>query len=347
VVIKSSSSRQIDTLMADLMSERQVVREGAIARLTVIGGRAVERLTAFLDTREAAPRNRVAALRTLEAIADQRALDASLRAIDDPDAGVAQAAVRVARVFLRGPRGATVVDRLTEVALNRARSEPIRLAAIDALSTLESSTLQPLRDALKDDPSEEVRALAQRTRPLAVEPGDHEGYLRQAVERRLPDDPVALRHAIAQAAGPLSLPLLHQLVERIRDREREAGEAPAVRAEWMAARAAAHVALASRGSRLALYDIRETLETAAGPLPVEFLSALTAVGDASCLEPIAAAFDRAAASGGTRDDWWHRHLASAFRVIVARERVTRRHQVARKIDRRWKGVLTELWPGRR
>ena len=73
MVIKSSSSRQIDTLMADLMSERQVVREGAIARLTVIGGRAVERLTAFLDTREAAPRNRVAALRTLEAIADQRA----------------------------------------------------------------------------------------------------------------------------------------------------------------------------------------------------------------------------------------------------------------------------------
>jgi hypothetical protein len=232
------------------------------------------------------------------------------------------------------------------VALNRARSEPIRLAAIGALSTLESSTLQPLRDALKDDPSEEVRALAQRTRPLVSEPGDHEGYVRQAVERRLPDDPVALRHAIAQAAGALSLPLLHQLVERIRDRERDAGESPAVRAEWMAARAAAHVALASRGSRLALYDIRETLETAAGPLPVEFLSALTAVGDVSCLQPIAAAFDRAAASGGTRDDWWHRHLASAFRVIVARERVTRRHQVARKIDRRWKGVLTELWPGR-
>ncbi|HTK76446.1 MAG TPA: hypothetical protein VL371_14370, partial [Gemmataceae bacterium] len=43
MVIKSSSSRQIDTLMADLMSERQVVREGAVARLTVIGGRAVER----------------------------------------------------------------------------------------------------------------------------------------------------------------------------------------------------------------------------------------------------------------------------------------------------------------
>src|SRR3990167_8946536 len=46
--------------------------------------------------------------------------------------------------------------------------------------------------------------------------------------------------------------------------------------------------LADRGSRLALYDVRETLETVPGPLPVEFLSALTAVGDVSCLEPIAA-----------------------------------------------------------
>jgi hypothetical protein len=331
--------------MADLMSEHQVVREGAVARLTVIGGRAVERLTALLDTNEAAPSARIAALRTLEAIADPRALDASLRAIDDPDAGVAQAAVRVARIFLRGPRGATVVDRLTEVALNRTRNEPIRLAVIGALSALESSTLQPLREALKDDASEDIRALAQRTRSLTVEAGDFESYLRQAVERRLPDDPVALRHAITQAAEALSLPLLHQLVVRIR--AREAGETAAVRAEWMAARAAAHVALASRGSRLGLYDIRETFETATGPLPVEFLNALTAVGDVSCLESIAAAFDRAGGSGGTREDWWHRHLASAFRVIVARERLTRRHQVARKIDRRWKGVLTELWPGRR
>ena len=189
-----------------------------------------------------------------------------------------------------------MVDRLTEVALNRTRSEPIRLAAIGALSALESSTLQPLREALKDDASENIRGLAQRTRSLAVEPGDFESCLRQAVERRLPDDPVALRHAIARASETLSLPLLHQLVERIR--EREAGETSAVRAEWMTARAAAHFALASRGSRLGLYDIRETLETATEPLPVEFLNALTVVGDVSCLEPIAAAFDR----GGGRWD---------------------------------------------
>ena len=56
--------------------------------------------------------------------------------------------------------------------------------------------------------------------------------------------------------------------------------------EWTTARAAAHVALAQRGSRLALYDLRESLERAA-PLPVEFLTALSLIGDASCLEPIA------------------------------------------------------------
>ena len=72
MVIKSSSSRQIDALMADLMSEHQVVREGATARLTVIGGRAVERLTALVERREGAPSSRVAALRALEGIADQR-----------------------------------------------------------------------------------------------------------------------------------------------------------------------------------------------------------------------------------------------------------------------------------
>ena len=109
--------------------------------------------------------------------------------------------MRVARIFLRGPRGAAVVDRLTEVALNRTRSEAIRLAAIGALSALESSTLQCRCAKPSDDVSQDIRDLAQRTRPLAVEPGDFEGYLRQAVERRLPDDPVALRHAIAQASG--------------------------------------------------------------------------------------------------------------------------------------------------
>ena len=46
--------------MADLMSEHQVVREGAVARLTVIGGRAVERLTDLIERRR--PHRRAASL---------------------------------------------------------------------------------------------------------------------------------------------------------------------------------------------------------------------------------------------------------------------------------------------
>jgi hypothetical protein len=109
-------------------------------------------------------------------------------------------------------------------------------------------------------------------------------------------------------------------------------------------RAATHLALAQRGSRLALYDLRETIESARQPVAVEFLAAVTAIGDASCLESLAATYARQAASGP--DDWWRRHLADAFRTIVSREKITRRHAVVKKIEKRWKTALDELWPGR-
>ena len=85
-------------------------------------------------------------------------------------------------------------------------------------------------------------------------------------------------------------------------------------------------------------DLRETLETSNGPLPVEFLAALERIGDASCLEPIASAYATAPAEG----DWWREHLAHAFRAIAARERVTRRHAAMKKIARRWPEALLAL-----
>jgi hypothetical protein len=104
----------------------------------------------------------------------------------------------------------------------------------------------------------------------------------------------------------------------------------------MGARAAAHLALAQRGSRVALYDLRETIESARDRLPVEFFAAVTAIGDASCLEPIASAYSRAS------DDWSRRHLADAFRAIVDREKMTKRHATAKKIEKRWPGVWTAM-----
>src|SRR4029078_3155240 len=119
---------------------------------------------------------------------------------------------------------------------------------------------------------------------------------------------------------------LTQIIERIRVHE---GSATEGRAGWIGTRAAAHLALAHRGSRLALYDLRETIESLRERIPVEFFAAVSAIGDASCLDPIATAYSRA------KDDWSRRHLAEAFRAIVNREKITRRHAVAKKMDKLW------------
>jgi hypothetical protein len=89
-----------------------------------------------------------------------------------------------------------------------------------------------------------------------------------------------------------------------------------------------------------LYDLRESLEHSAGPLPVEFMAALSLAGDATCLESIAAAYSHAAGSPGDNDAWWRDHLADAFRAIVKREHVTARHAVMRKIQKRWPAIVS-------
>ena len=93
---------------------------------------------------------------------------------------------------------------------------------------------------------------------------------------------------------------------RARETEEPAAEP---QAEWRVVRRALHQILASRQSRVALYDLRETLEADDGPLPVEFVAALTAIGDTSCLEAIGGAYARAAAAGQPSHDWWRQHLA--------------------------------------
>lgn len=327
MTIKKSAAAHIDALAADLSSDSAVTREAAVARLTVIGPRAVESLLAFLDRSGTGPTARLAALRALEALGDARALDVALRATGDADPGVAGAAVAVARVFLRGRRGATVLDRLTALVLDRARPEAVRLEAVAALGDLKPSTLKPLWDALGDDPSPAIRARVgagpgrSQTAVSTVE------RLAAAADGGLPDDPDALRRMLEISGTASPLPTLHRLVERIR--EREAAEPSAKRGEWARARGTAHVALAKRSSRLGLYDLREALDGATTGLPVEFLAALSMVGDASCLEAIAAAHARASGS------WWRDHLADTFQAIVARERLTRRHAVIKKIEKRW------------
>jgi len=145
-------------------------------------------------------------------------------------------------------------------------------------------------------------------------------------------DAHALRAALGQAGDRIRLPLLLRIAERVR--EREGAEPPARRDEWRLARAAAHQALASRGSRLALYDLRETFESAKGRLPVEFLAPLALIGDRTCLEAIAAAHAAA------RDAWWRQHLADTFYTIVVREQLTARSPILKRVAKKWPGTWT-------
>jgi HEAT repeat protein len=338
VTIRASSSKQIDALIADLRSGSAVARETAVARLTVLGPRAVERLLATAGT-DADANTRAGAWRALEAIGDTRAVEPALSALAAPglDAVTAVSAVGVARAHLGGAQGPAVLDRLATVLLDRDRDEAVRLAALRALRDLDTATIAPILKALAGDRSAAVRAEAGLNGADAARAAeDPAALVTRAAEGRLPEEPGPLRYAVSRAGKSAALPLLLKIVERVR--EREGSETGAARDDWRLTRAAAHVALASRRSRLALYDLRESLETARSPLPVEFLTALSMIGDASCVEAIAGAYAKAK----PKDAWWREQLARVFREIVAREKMTRRHAALKRIEKRWPGVLQDM-----
>ena len=333
MAIKPSAGRQIDALIAQLSSDSVSTREAAVARLTVLGARTVDKLIALVES-GAPGLTRAAALQTLEAIASPRAIDVALNALDDHDPAVAAAAVSTAQTFLDAERGADVIDR-------RHPGRPRSASSAGPEARRDPGTL----DAQVGDAEAAVDAPRAGCEPAGARAGAGGGlpgaggtarFARVTCRPRPRGCCPTIRSRSPApsltAAASIPLPLLQRLVDRIR--EHEAAE-PSGREEWAKARAAAHLALAGRGSRLALYDLRESLERAAAPLPVEFLAALSQIGDASCLEAIAAAYVQAPGSSRGSADWWRRHLARAFHTIVKREGLTRRHQLIRKIAKRW------------
>ena len=338
MVIKASSGETVDRLLSDLASGEETRRDAAVARLTIIGPRAAQRVLTLAANPAATTEARVAAFRVLDAMGEARALDIALVAIGDPSPAIAASATGVARAFLHSERGLAALDRLSETALDSTRPADVRAAAAHALAALGSPSVQPLLDRLRDDAEPAVVAAAAGAPPAPAPSRFASARALVDAATALPDTPAPLREQIALCGGTVPVTVLHQLVEQVRIRE--GGEAGDVRAGWTAARAAAHAALAQRGSRLALYDLRETMESARGPVAVEFLTALHAIGDATCLEPVAAAY--AAVGDAGRGDWWHRGLGDVFRAIVQREALTRRHATVRKIEKRFPGLFDAL-----
>lgn len=302
-----STDAEVRELIAALGSGKPARAEAAVARLSVIGSRAVARLVAAYGEASDSAR-RLAILRVLEASADERVLPIVRDALA-AGGELAAAAVAILRALLeRGTPSAqvTALDMLLDLPESPSTGRLVRAAAIEAL------------DAAPDD----VRSAIRRQIPPAESAA--RVVWAEAIEGRLPEDPAALGEALESEGDAAALPILHRLVEAVRARE-AAGDSPR-RREWRSVRGVLHERLASRGSRIALYDLRETLEAADGPLPGSYLKAVMTVGDSSCLPSLACALSRAP----QRELQWRHDLAQAFRTIAVRQRLTARHAAMRR-----------------
>jgi hypothetical protein len=330
VAIRKSAAAEIEHLMQDLCGADEVARETAGARLAVIGVRGVPHLiAAFGHTVSAVAR--AAILKVLEASPDRRGVDLAIEELlaAEADPKVRSAAMALLGAHLDGQESPRALDALSAVALDASRPDALRLQAIDALERAIPHVLKPLRKRLAKDASAAVRGWASRGAATAGVAIDPRAALESAAAGEAAD-PSLLRDLVPAGSQNAPLPTLHRVIEVARTRE-DGAPAAADRLEWRAVRGSVHLALAQRGSRVAVYDLRETLAGAAEALPAGFVEAAALVGDGSCLEPIAEALARCPATLDRRDQQWRDDLLRAGRAIVERERLTRRHAVIRKI----------------
>ncbi len=333
--IQRSAAAEIRPLVDALGAADETQRETAIARLIVIGPRAVEHL--LQEFPAATGRARAGMLRALEALGDPRALEAASSALQDGSAAVQTAAVGTLRALAGIDKAAVArdaFDRLVAVALDHQRAAIVRLAAWEAIREAPGGARDAVHTALAADPDAVVRAAVRGT---VEDTNGASDPWRDAAEGRLPAAPDALKAALTVNRSTARLTELQKLVDLIRAREQQEADA-AVREEWRAVRGAVHQALAARNSRLALYDLRDSL-LAPERLPVAFLAAIEEIGDATCLDTLAAAYEESSRSG---DRWWREHVAVAFRAIVQREGLTRRHAVVKRVLARFPEATADL-----
>lgn len=335
MVIKRSSAQDVARLVTELADADATRRESAAARLAIIGPRATDRLLASLHASDASD-HRATVLNVLERIGDPRVLPDLERFADGEDAGAAAAAVSALRPLLVVDDRAVATRALecaTRVLLDRRRPRVVRLAALDALGELPADIVEPLRAQAGRDETLDLPDAAASVRRALPEHG--------AVATRQDDrDPgtdvrgstidegaAAIAAWAPQGGSTAPLPTLHHLVVETRRKEAEAFD-DATREAWRAARGALHQALAVRDSRVALYDLRETLESTRARLPVTMISAIETIGDKSTLDAVADAIAR------TTDEWTREHLTRVFHAIVRREKLSKRSAVLKRIGKK-------------
>jgi len=290
--------------VADLESTDTIRRSAAVARLRVIGERAIPRLSAFIAS-TAPPRARALALSALQDLRAPRALDVTLGALDDHEPEPVLAALAVLRDWVVREEGTRALEAVSAIAVDAGRDPRVRAAAVDALSDLPEHLVRPLRDRAPR-PEREWSTL---------------------------DDPAAARTWVEAHGATTEPSTLHALIEQWHAQEQNESAATR-RLGWRRARGLAHRALARRGSRLALYDLRESFDTAQEPLPEDFVMAVETLGDASCLEPLARAW-----SVAPGDPTWRARLSTTAAAIARRARLTARGAAMKRIRAQWPGFI--------
>lgn len=298
-----SRANEVDRLIADLESSDPVRRDASVARLRVLGRRAVPRLAKFITAADTGGA-RAYALSALEGVDDPQVVDIALTALASVDTDSVIAALGVLRSWVAQESGTRLLEAITAIAVDRRCDARVRVAAIDALSDLPEHLVRPIRE--------------QAPPPEAGGPPL--------------DNPVAALGWVEAHGGRATLATLHDAITRLRDSEGRA-ETSGEREAWIKARAAGHKMLAERGSRLALYDARETVSAAQAPLPPGFLDAMSRVGDASCLEPLARAW------AASRDARWRDQLSNAARQILIRAKLSSRNAVVKSVRATWAGFI--------
>lgn len=149
------------------------------------------------------------------------------------------------------------------------------------------------------------------------------------------ETPLALRvlaEASAEFKAPASIPALHRALERLN--EQGAGSSGAIDA-IAETKARIHSVLASLGSRIALYDLREMLEARPPRALPTLLGAAERIGDATVVPALAGLV---AEDASNLDP-----CAAALAAIVRRERLRRTSRALKSVRPERRHALDALW----
>jgi HEAT repeat protein len=400
--IVPSRSQRIQDLLCRLSSASGKERDSAVARLTLVGARAVEPLIAFLPT--AAPSARRAALEVLDRLGDGRALPAILARVHDAEETVAlralelagshpdpralpalaevlegagsparrrEAAKGLARLQASGLVDA--LDPLVRRLVDETEEEPLRLAILDALAALEpplaASTLRPLLRRLRRSAGPVLAARAVSlaraldggppaidtvdellgrlpASPLASSEAERIGRalsqarvaplerLHEALDAaREPNAVRVLASALADTGQPASISVLHRALGRLGPIRPQAGSPDDE--SRLHARLDLHRALAALGSRIALFDLRDSIEARPRTLMAALLGVAARIGDGSLVPSLARA--------ASEDPTLLRPCADAFAAIARRTKLRRTSAALRAVRSGHGAALAAFW----